>query len=89
MILTLNARNVILAVKLKNTPVGICYKSDTFLESSVKTIYQFKNNPKVEIAYFIILIQKKNINKNSQAFLNFIASKTSQNIFKKHGFLIP
>ncbi len=89
MILTLNARNVILAVKLKNTPVGICYQSDIFLEPSIKTIYQFKNNPKVEIAYSIALIQKKNINENSHAFLNFIVSKTSQNIFKKYGFLIP
>lgn len=80
-----NVRQVLDYVARNEVNIGFVYHSDAVISpNKVKILLNFPLNN--SICYPIALIKRRNKNKNSENFINFVLSPDGQHILKKYGF---
>lgn len=79
-----NVREALMYVELGEADFGIVYATDAKVSQKVKTVLSFPQSSYPKIEYPMALINPK-----AEQFYHYLASKSVQNIFEQHGFLIP
>ena len=82
-----NAQTVLTFVERGETKAGIVYKTDTYLNKKIKTIFKIPPRTHDKIHYWAALAQPV-ARDAAQEFFSILFNQNSKNVFKTHGFLV-
>ena len=82
-----NAQTVLTFVERGETKAGIVYKSDTYLNKKIKTIFKIPPRTHDKIHYWAALAQP--VARDAvEEFFSILFNQNSKNVFKTYGFLV-
>jgi len=82
-----SARQVLDYIAKNEVDAGIVFVTDVISDKKVKTVFEFSEVTHSLIAYPIATIKSSKKIKEAKAFIEFIMSKESQQLFAKYGFV--
>lgn len=83
-----DVRAVLQWVESKEADCGIVYESDALMSKDVKIVETFSSNTHTEIAYFMALLKDSKNSKETNAFMEYLASNDAKKVWKEKGFLV-
>lgn len=85
---TENVRSALAAVESGNADAGIVYATDALISKGVRIAYEVPLSEGPDISYPVAVIADSQEKAAAQRFLEFLQSRTAQDLFRKYRFIV-